>query len=174
MQHRVPGVSNDDGGIQGHQRDSVQLGGASSVDRSEGSGAGAFPDPAPAVGGTGGEGCGRRVRAARTINAVLPPVTSTPPMSNPVATQSRNDSLAPRSTSAATPREPSAFIRTTDQSPSRTFHVTVCVPTPEAETAQKRCSVGGPCGAPPAIGRYSTRNGSTSTSSTFACATSPR
>ena len=39
---------------------------------------------------------------------------------------------------AATPREPSAFMRTTDQSPSRTFHVSVCVPTPEAEAAQKR------------------------------------
>ena len=59
-------------------------------------------------------------------------------MSNPIATQSRKDSLAPRSTLAATPREPSAFMRTTDQSPSRTFHVSVCVPTPEAEAAQKR------------------------------------
>src|SRR4029450_8807050 len=61
---------------QGHQRDGAQLGGASSVDRSEGSGGGAVPDPAPAVGGTGAEGCGRRVRAARTTKAVLPPVTS--------------------------------------------------------------------------------------------------
>jgi len=69
-------------------------------------------------------------------------------MSSPIATQSRNDSLAPRSTSAVTPREPSAFIRTTDQSPSRTFQVSVCVPTPEAEAAQKDCSVGGACGAP--------------------------
>src|SRR6266540_6095353 len=174
LQHRVPGVSNDNGGIQGHQRDSVQLGGASSVDRSEGSGAGAFPDPAPAVGGTGGEGCGRRVRAARTINAVLPPVTSTPPSSTPIATQSRKDILAPTSMSAATPREPSEFMRTTDQSPSRTFHVSVCVPTPEAEAAQKGCSVGGPWGTPPVTGRYVTRKGSKSMSWTFAWATLPR
>ena len=45
-------------------------------------------------------------------------------------------------------------MRTTDQSPSRTFHVTVCVPVPKAETAQNCCAVGGPCGGPPAIGRY--------------------
>ena len=145
----------------------------SSVDRSGGSGAGVLPDLLPTVGGTGGEGGGCRVRAARTINAVLPPTTSTPPTSNPIATQSRKDSLAPRSMSAATPREPSAFIRTTDQSPSRTFHVTVCVPTPEAEAAQKRCSVGGPCGAPPVTGRYVTRKGSNSMSSTLAWATLP-
>jgi hypothetical protein len=70
--------------------------------------------------------------------------------------------------------EPSAFMRTTDQSPSRTFQVSVCVPTPEAEAAQKRWSVGGPSGAPPAIGKYVTRKGSKSTSSTFAWATIPR
>ena len=58
-------------------------------------------------------------------------------MSSPIATQSKNDSLAPRSTSAATPREPSAFIRTTDQLPSRTFQVTICLPSPEADAAQK-------------------------------------
>src|SRR6266480_3493376 len=131
-------------------------------------------DPAPALGGTGGEGCGRGLRAASTTSAALPPVTSTPPMSSPIATQSRNDSLAPRSTSAVTPREPSAFIRTTDQSPSRTFQVSVCVPTPEAEAAQKDCSVGGACGARPVAGRYVTRKGSKSRSWTFAWATDPR
>ena len=134
----------------------------------------ALADPLPAVGGTGDPGGGGRVRAARTINPVLAPTTSTPPRNNPIATQSRNDSLAPTSMSATTPREPSAFIRTTDQSPSRTFHVTVCVPTPDAETAQKRCSVGGDCGAPPAIGRYFTRKGSKSMSWTLAWATLPR
>ena len=126
---------------------------------SGGSGAGASPDPAPAVGGTGGEGCGRRVRAARMINAVLPAVTSTPPRSTPIAIQSRKDILAPTSMSAATPREASEFMRTTDQSPSRTFHVSVWVPTPEAEAAQKRWSGGGPWGAPPRSGRGVTRTG---------------
>ena len=102
-----------------------------SADRSGGSGAGVLPAPLPAVEGTGGAGGGRGFRAARTTNAVLPPTTTMPPMSNPIATQSRKDSLAPRSMSALTPREPSAFIRTTDQSPSRTFHVSVCVSHPE-------------------------------------------
>ena len=71
-------------------------------------------------------------------------------MSTPIATQSKNYSLAPRSTSAATPREPSAFMRTTDQSPSRTFQVTVCLPWPEADAAQKFWAVGGRPGAAPA------------------------
>jgi hypothetical protein len=103
------------------------------------SGGGALPDPPPAPAVTGGAtvGGGRGLRAARTINAVLPPTTSRPPMSNPIATQIRKESLAPRSMWASTPREPSAFIRTIDQSPSRTFHVNVCVPTPDAEAAQK-------------------------------------
>src|SRR5512132_512619 len=70
--------------------------------------------------------------------------------STPIATQIKNDSLAPRSTSAATPREPSAFIRTTDQSPSRTSQVTVCFPGPEADAAQKFWAVGGRPGAAPA------------------------
>ena len=66
---RVPSPSSKTG---------VQLGGASPVVRSEGTGSGASPDPAPAEGGTGGDGCCCPLRAARTINAVLPPVTSTP------------------------------------------------------------------------------------------------
>src|SRR5438034_8957880 len=130
--------------------EAVQLGGGCSVDRSGGSGAGVAPDPMPALGDTDGAEGGWRLRAARTINAVLPPVTSTPPMSNPIATQSRNDSFAPRSTSAATPREPSAFMRTTDQSPSRTFQLTVWLPGPEADAAQKFWAVGGRPGAAPA------------------------
>jgi hypothetical protein len=57
-----------------------------------------------------------------------PSMTSAPPTSCPIATQSKNDSLAPTSISAATPGEPSAFIRTTDQSPPRTFEVMVWLP----------------------------------------------
>jgi len=124
-------------GLGRTQPHSIQLDRGPSVDRSGGSGAGVLPDSRPAVGDTGGAGGGCRVRAARTINAVLPPTTSRPPRSDPIATQSRKESLAPRSMSASTPREPSAFMRTTVQSPSRTFHVSVCVPTPEAEAAQK-------------------------------------
>src|SRR4051794_13927265 len=152
----------------------VQLRGGCSVDRSGGSGAGVLPDPTPPAEGADGAEGGWRLRAARTTNAVLPPTTSTPAMSSPIATQSRKDSLAPRSTSAATPREPSAFMRTTDQSPSGPFHVNVWVPTPEAEAAQKLSSVGGACGAPPETERYVARNGSKSMSWTFAWATSPR
>jgi hypothetical protein len=40
--------------------------------------------------------------------------------------------------------------QTADQSPSRaSFQVSVWVPIPDAEAAQKDCSVGGACGAPP-------------------------
>ena len=158
----------------GYEPGELPAAGGTSVEWLGASGASVLPCSRPSVGGAGGVGGGRGLRAARTINAVLPTETSTPPMSNPVATQSRNDSLAPRSTSAATPREPSAFIRTTDQSPSRTFHVSVCVPTPEAEAAQKLCSVGGARGAPPETERYVARKGSKSISWTFACATVPR
>src|SRR5215468_11267813 len=107
---------------------SVQSGGGSSVARLGGSVGEAFAEGCTGERGTDGAAGGFRVRAASKISAVLPPTTS-----NPIATQSRNDSLAPRSMSAAMPREPSAFMTTTDQSPSRTFQVTVCVPTPEAE-----------------------------------------
>src|SRR5215468_11085625 len=112
---------------------SVQSGGGSSVARLGGSVGEAFAEGCTGERGTDGAAGGFRVRAASKISAVLPPTTSRPPTSDPIATQSRNDSLAPRSMSAAMPREPSAFMTTTDQSPSRTFQVTVCVPTPEAE-----------------------------------------
>src|SRR6266542_6206061 len=55
------------------------------------------------VAGLGGAAGGGRFRAARTISATLPPRMSTPPTSSPIATQSKNDSLAPRSTSGPTP-----------------------------------------------------------------------
>lgn len=42
--------------------------------------------------------------------------------------------------------EHAAEEQETDQSPSRTFHVSVCVPTPEAEAAQKHCSRRRPLG----------------------------
>jgi len=44
------------------------------------------------AGGAAGDG---RFRAARMISATLPPRIRAPPMSSPIATQSKNDSLAP-------------------------------------------------------------------------------
>jgi hypothetical protein len=43
------------------------------------------------------------------------------------------------------PREPSAFVRTADQIPSRTFQVNICSgsPSPAADATRKSCAVGG-------------------------------
>ena len=55
---------------------------------------------------------------------------------------SRKPICAPALTSAWTPGEPSAFITTTDQSPSRTSQVSVCVPAPCTEASQMCCFAG--------------------------------
>ena len=91
-----------------------QSGGSSWSGRLAGSEAGVLPASLLAVAGAGGAGGAWRLREARTISAVLPTRTSTPPRNSPIASQSRNDSLAPRSMSATTGREPSAFMTTTE------------------------------------------------------------
>ena len=57
--------------------------------------------------------------------------------------------------SAATPREPSAFMTTAFQLPSSGSHSSVCSPAPVAEAAQKVWSAGRPSGAPPGRSEYS-------------------
>jgi hypothetical protein len=62
----------------------------------------------------------------------------------------RSGTSTPALTPASTPREPSAFITTTDQLPSSTSQATVCLSAPWAEAAQKSCVLGGVGGASPA------------------------
>ena len=74
--------------------------------------------------------------------------------------------LAPALTAAATLREPSAFMTTTDQSPDCTSQVSECWPF----AAQKRCSAGGPGGCAPSSCVYAALNGAKSMSETSLCA----
>ena len=74
---------------------------------------------------------GRRGERTPSTVSTIAPISSPPPTPSALTpSSSRNGSLAPARTSVATPREPSAFITTTDQSPSRTRQSSVWVPRP--------------------------------------------
>jgi hypothetical protein len=62
--------------------------------------------------------------------------------------------LAPAFTPASTPCEPSAFMTSTDQSPSSTSHVSFCVPARWVSAARMPCVVGGAARRAPAVVSY--------------------
>jgi hypothetical protein len=66
----------------------------------------------------------------------------------PIVTQMSQPVRAPKVSSAATAREPSAFMTTATQLPSATFHVTVGL-CPESNAAQNACCPGGVGGERP-------------------------
>ena len=115
------------------------------------SGARARPPARDRDGGTGAGG-GLISGAGRTVSATTP----TAPGGHDAAAQrdparrAERRSFAPALTSASTPREPSAFITTTDQEPSSTSQVIVWRPAPVADAAQKDSGrAGWPAARPP-------------------------
>ena len=73
---------------------------------------------------------GRGVRRPRTSSRAEPASSAPPPPSVPQATSSSEVTFTPARTPAAMPGVPSAFMTTTDQSPSWTFQSSVRVPGP--------------------------------------------
>jgi hypothetical protein len=96
-----------------------------------------------------------------------PPANSSNPSTISVtpAGSSRSDS-APTARSAATPGLASAFMTTSDHSPSLAGQVRVWVPGPDAEATQKVCSSGGDTVRVPNATSVSVRNGQYATPST--------